>query len=134
MRIKEYYNLPFVSVNAIVTLLVKHLPFILISEYLIGPIDFLVKFTWVLISLILIRMVFSRKFPILFLYFSFSGASFQLQNFIVIVAVSVLVALYAFDQYSTYRNGKYKHQKWEPHISFPLKRVNHFFNCVFKKF
>jgi len=75
---REFLYLLLEPFEVIFTSLIIHLPFLIVSEYFVGPVDLLEMLSCVLVALVLVWMVLLRKSPECSLDLSFRGLRSQL--------------------------------------------------------
>jgi len=75
---REFLYLLLEPFEVIFTSLIIHLPFLIVSEYFVGPVDLLEMLGCVLVAFVLVWMVLLRKSPECSLDLSFRGLRSQL--------------------------------------------------------
>ena len=93
---REFQYVLLEPLDVIFTSLIIHLPFLIVGEHFVGPVDLLEMLGCVLVAFVLVWMVLLRKSPECSLDLSFRGLRSQLQK--IIEVLSVLLALNAFQE------------------------------------
>lgn len=88
---REFLYLLLKPLEVIITSLIIHLPFLVVGEHFVGPVDLLVMLGCFLVAFVLVGMVLLRKSPECSLDLSFRGVRSQLQK--IIVVLTFLLAL-----------------------------------------